>query len=326
MRTLKNTILIIFSFISFISCDNEESLGESNLDQTTPKLTDLDKWIRDEYIYTFNIEVLYRWRESAVDMNRYLYPPKIENIQPALKAIKKVWIDSYNEAANNELVRRIAPRQVLFVGGKNLNPSGTRTLGSAEGGKRITFYETDLVNLKEKPSLLLFLGTMQHEYCHILNQTLPFDEQKYQKITPANYTAQWFNESLNVANELGYITQYSRASVIEDFAEMVRIMLSKTRQQYESRLKLIERRIVNKDVAKAIENIAPGTTPAQKKAIIAAVKVIATEKAKKSTALIRAKENLVVEYYKSNLNIDFYELQAIVARNVDEIIEDNNSI
>ena len=37
-----------------------------------------------------------------------------------------------------------------MVGGINLNQSGTITLGLAEGGKRITFFNTDLVDLKDR--------------------------------------------------------------------------------------------------------------------------------------------------------------------------------
>ena len=37
---------------------------------------------------------------------------------------------------------------MVLVGGTNLNPSGTRTLGFAEGGKNIVLFETDLVDVK----------------------------------------------------------------------------------------------------------------------------------------------------------------------------------
>ena len=179
-------------------------------------------------------------------------------------------------------VKLIAPREIVLIGGINLNPSGTITLGLAEGGKRITFFNTDLVDLKDKEELTRFVSTIQHEYTHILNQTVPYDRETYEAITPSGYTAQWFNESIATARELGFITDYARSNEDEDFAEMVTALLSNSNAEYN-----------------------------------AIIDGISSNQAKTD---IRAKEALVVEYFKTEFNIDIYELQRVAAENVLKVL------
>ncbi len=320
MKNIKFVLVFLLTSSLLMSCASEDSLGASELELATPELTELDKWIRNSYGAPYNIEVIYKWNENAVDLNRYLHPPIIGGVQPALAAVKKIWIDSYTEVAGADFVKKIAPRQIQLIGGINLNPSGTITLGLAEGGKRITFFNTDFVDLKNKASLVRFVSTMQHEYCHILNQTIPFDEEAYQLITPTGYTAQWFNNSIQEANELGFITDYARASVVEDFAEIVNTMLSNSAADYKTLLDNIEKTIVDRAVATALGSLDAAATDETKAAVEAATRITATPKAEEATGFIRKKEAIVVEYFKSKFGIDFYQLQEVAARNIEEVL------
>ena len=276
----KTQIFIILVLLIVVqSCNTKESLIKgSDIDTSTPFLNSTDTWLRDNYNTPYNIDVLYNWDNSRVDYNKYLYPPTLDRILPAMEAIKTIWLDTYNEVGGSDFVKKIAPREILMVGGVNLNQSGTITLGLAEGGKRITFFNTDLVDLKDKASLIRFVATIQHEYCHILNQTVPFDEQAYKTITPSGYTAQWFNDSITEARELGFISDYARASEVEDFAEMVTALLSNDSVAY--------------------NNIIDAISSPQAKADI------------------RAKETIVANYFKSEFDIDIYELQRVAAENI----------
>lgn len=279
---MKKIALLLLLILTFSSCESEEKPKESDLDTSIPALTDLDIYLRSNFTTPYNIDVSYLWNDNEVDQNRYLFPPLTENVRPAMEAIKTIWLDTYTEVAGADFVKKIAPRNIFLVGGINLNPSGTITLGFAEGGKKIVFFNVDLVDLKNRSSLIRFVSTIQHEYAHILNQTVPFDEPSYGQITPSNYTAQWFNESTETARELGYITDYSRASPFEDFAEMVNTMLSNTKEDYDA----------------IINNITN----------------------EQSRVNLRLKEAFVVDYYLTELNIDFYELQAVAAANIEKVL------
>lgn len=275
-------VVAIMAIIVLSSCSQEDSFEGSDLETTTPKLSVLDTYIRAEYVTKYNIDVLYKWNENVVDNNRFLFPPVEENVQPVLEVVEKIWLNSYSEVGGEDFVKKVAPRQLLLVGGRNFNRSGTILLGLAEGGKRITLFETDLVDVSDKANITRFLSTIQHEYCHILNQTIPFDEDGYGKITPSEYTAQWFNTGIEDARELGFISDYARSSVVEDFAEMVNFMLINSNEEFNA--------------------ILDG---------------ISDEDAREN---IRKKELIVVDYFDKQWAIDLYELQQVTARNTQEVI------
>lgn len=284
----------IFNSISFwisltvsatlvVACSSSDEISPgSNLDTTRVQLNELDAWINDNFTAPYNIDVVYRWSESLVDQSRYLYPPTADSVRPALNVVHKLWIEPYTAVGGAGFIEKIAPRQIVLVGGRNVNPSGTITLGLAEAGKRITLFEIDLLNKKSKDAVNQFIHTIQHEYVHILNQTKPFDETAYGTISPEGYTAQWFNETTANSRAAGFITSYARANEIEDFAEMASTMLNMSREEWDSLI------------------VSIGGT---------------------GQTRLRQKERIVVDYYKSEFNIDLYVLQDSVYRATQRIIQ-----
>lgn len=280
MNTINNILriwltMVILALLTGCSDDDKLSPG-SNLNTTPPVRNELDTWIYDNFTKPYNIEVIYRWSESLIDQNRFLYPPTLDSIQPALNIVKKLWIEPYSTVAEQGypyIIQKTAPRQIVLVGGRNVNQSGTITLGLAETGKRIILFEIDLLDKGDKPSIIRFIHTIQHEYAHILNQSKPFDEETYGQITPEGYTAQWYNEDDEGSREEGFITAYARASEGEDFAEMASTMLEMSRSEWD-------------DLVDSLPE--PGYSK------------------------IRQKEQIVVDYYKSEYNIDLYVLQESV--------------
>lgn len=281
VKNIKYLILALF-ITSFSACTQEESLGDSILDTTTPELTQLDEWIRTEFTNSYNIEVIYRWSEFEFDLERYLYPATLENVKPALEVVKHIWIDSYSKVAGEDFVKKIAPRQLALSGGINLNASGTITLGFAEAGKKIVLFNVDYIDYTSRASIQRFLNTIQHEYAHILNQTVPFDEQAFGEITPTGYNPNWYETTNAQANEEGFVTAYASSSITEDFAEMVSTMLKYDRQGWNAFINGIS------------------STSAQ--------------------AAIRAKEKMVAEYFAKAFEIDIYELQAVVSQHTDDVL------
>jgi substrate import-associated zinc metallohydrolase lipoprotein len=115
-----------------------------------------------------------------------------------------------------------------------------------------------------------------------LNQYKPFDEDGLSKITPTGYTSNWYASSTAVAREEGFITDYARANINEDFAEMAATMLTNSKVEYEA----ILNSIVSDDAYYAI----------------------------------KAKEAIVVKYFKDAFNIDFYELRDEAEKNTNTVI------
>ena len=233
MKEIVKTWLAVTAMMVLAACVEDDSVSPgTNLPAVPPERTDLDVWIKDNYTDSYNIEVIYKWRGSLTDESRYLYPPHVDSVRSALEVVKRVWIDQYTSIGGENFVKNIAPRQIVLIGGINRNTSGTITLGLAEGGKRITLFNVDLLERTERASMVRFMQTVQHEYAHILNQTKPF-APSYGEITPEGYTSSWFDATDEGSREEGFITAYARAVPGEDFAEMVSEMLTRSRASWD---------------------------------------------------------------------------------------------
>lgn len=273
---------IIASGLLFSACEKEDSLsGTSVLDTTPEDKTTLDLWLDEEFLDTYNINVIYRWDPYKSDLERYLTPPSVEKVQPALEVVKKIWLDTYSDIAGEMFVKRTAPREILLVGSQNMNPGGTVTLGLAEQGYRISLFMVDALQLNNEAAVKEYIHTIQHEYVHILNQAVNFNVSEYSDISKGGYRADWQNGGDQEAWSLGFISPYARSNAKEDFAEQTAWMLRDI-VEYEAKVNAI----TNAD----------------------------------GKAKIRQKEALVVEYYATAFGIDFYELCELARQNTLAIV------
>ncbi|MBO9584701.1 MAG: putative zinc-binding metallopeptidase [Flavobacterium sp.] len=275
-------IAVFVSVLALAACAHEDQPTESQLDYNQPTRTDLDKWIDANYLVPYNINAQYKWNQNTVDNTRFLFPPTVAKVQPALEIVKQIWLQSYATIAGPDFVKKIAPREIVLVGGVNSNSNGTRTLGIAEGGQRITLFEVDNLVKTNRAVVAEFIHTIQHEYVHILNQTKPFDEQAWGKITPSGYTATWHLETTTASRELGFISSYARSNIVEDFAETASIILISTKAEYAA--------------------------------------ILAGISSAKARADIQKKEAIVVQYFKDTFNIDFYALRDEAEKNTTYVI------
>lgn len=275
-------ITLVTVVFSFASCANEDKLLDSQLDYSQEPKTELDNWIDSNYLDPYNINVQYRWNQNTVDNNRFLFPPMVDNVQKALEVVKKIWLDSYSEIGGYDFVKKVAPREIVLVGGVNSNSNGTRTLGIADSGQRITLFEVDYLDKTNRANVTEFIHTIQHEYVHILNQNKPFDEQAWQKITPGSYTGNWHLEDLKDSRNLGYVSNYARNNVIEDFAETASIILTSSKVEYAA--------------------------------------ILASITDANGRAKLKQKEAMVVKYYEDAFNIDFYALRDAAERNTTTVV------
>ena len=198
-----------------------------------------------------------------------------------LEIVKIVWIDSYTQVAGQVFINSVAPRQISLIGGYNMNSDGTITLGFADSGMKITLFNVDQLDVTKHAATRQYFHTIQHEYCHIINQRKPYSEE-YGKITPSDYTANWYNVRLADANKKGFITPYSMLNDIEDFAEMTSGILSMSKTDWDAKVNAIPEEGRN---------------------------------------IIRKKEAFVVSYFKSEWNIDLYKLQEVVENQMLSVLQ-----
>jgi substrate import-associated zinc metallohydrolase lipoprotein len=227
--------LLLFSLGTFVSCQNEVD----NLDTSLLGLGGdswvkgpIDQWLDQNYVTPYNIEVKYRFDRYEVALNRVLVPTREDRIIPVMETIKKTWIEPYEQTAGPDFIKRLSPKQFMLVGSPQFNPEGTITLGTAEGGRKIVLYKLNDFDKKDKAEVRQMLHTIQHEFAHILHQTVMYPEE-YKRIT-TDYTASWQDYSLADARSRGYISEYSRSSPDEDFVEMISFMLIEGRTNFDS--------------------------------------------------------------------------------------------
>lgn len=282
--------LLLLVLLSF-GCSNDEPLEESRIDTSTPELNMTDTWIREHLTEPYNIDVDYLFNDNEVATNRYLAPPQLEEVIPFLEAYEELMIEPYVSFAGEEFVKKYFSKLLVLVGSYNFNNDGTRFLGQAEGGVKVTIYELNFFS--ERTSLELnspevareqikeYFKTLQHEFSHILQQTKPYDKESYRAITPT-YRSSWFNLSVQQARNLGFISPYASLNEDEDFVEMVSIMLTNTPENFQIILNS-----PNNDQAKQA---------------------------------LRDKLDIIVDYYQNTWNINLYELQNNISNQVEDYL------
>lgn len=240
MKAIKNITyysLVLLACL-FTACSNDD-VGESLISIPDSKM---DAWVKSEFLTPYNIKVDYRMNSADLDQSRPLAPVKQELVQPFLKAVKKIWINSYINSAEDgvDFMKENAARQLILVGSGSYN-QGSVTLGLASNGYTITLYTINSFDLEKgvsRDALQQFFQTMHHEFGHILNQKKTYDNN-FQNIT-GGYTASWQSNTNAEARELGFISNYARSAHTEDFVEVLAHYICYTEDAWNNLLNSIQ--------------------------------------------------------------------------------------
>lgn len=277
------TCLLTLALLGTSCSDPYNDVNESDIDYVTGDNnrppTELDTWIRNTFTDPYNIQVKYRWDNSELDPYKTLTPPDVAKVRNVMDVVKRVWIDTYNEVAAPEFMKEYSPKQFLLVGSANYNQDGSRTIGTAEGGRKVVLFVVNEFEPDEREQVKNLMHTVEHEFGHILNQTINYPAE-FKDVTGGNF-ANWATISVAQARLSGYITPYAMLSPNEDFVEMIATMLIEGKKGYE--------------------------------------RILACETSAASRALIRRKEQLVVSYFEEKFNINFTTLQTRVQAALDEL-------
>lgn len=271
---LKRGLLTLITLTALAGCKKEEPVN-ANLDLLDKNFlvkSEVDDWLDLNFLNPYNIETKFRFDRYELALNKNITPPLESQVIPAMEMVRDVWIKPYEIAGGSTFIKRISPKQFVLAGSAEYNDNGSITLGTAEGGRKIVLYVINSFDKTNLASVKQMVQVIQHEYTHILNQTVDF-QTDYQLITKGDYNSNWTLYSTATARTLGYITAYARQSPVEDFAEQSSNMLMMGRVPYNA--------IVNAQAADPM-------------------------------AKLKKKEQYVVDYFKSAFDIDFYQLQTEV--------------
>lgn len=105
--------------IGFSAC-SEDSVDEGMSvikDSQTPQNA-LDRWLYQNYVLPYNIELRYRWEDNETSMDYILVPAKYENAIRMARILKYICFDSFDEVTGSNLFIRDNFPQASAAGGQ----------------------------------------------------------------------------------------------------------------------------------------------------------------------------------------------------------------
>lgn len=224
MKYIKYVTLALFFACGISSCSEDDLDSQSIFSTEAPQRNDFDVWLLNNYVFPYNIDFKYRMEDKESDHDYNLTPADYNKSIAMAKLVKFLWLDSYIEMmGNREFICTYGPKMIHLIGSPAYD-EGQITLGTAEGGLKVTLYNVnalDPINPDIEVLNFWYFKTMHHEFAHILHQTVEFQKEFYEVSTGRYTGAGWVNISDEEALQKGFITNYASTEVHEDFAETI---------------------------------------------------------------------------------------------------------
>ena len=223
---IKQNIRWLFLLVLLVACGGDD-LPTTEVQTVEPSDDPLDVYIRNNFLDPYGVAVRYRFVDRYVDPANRVTPPRRELVQPALEFLQEYWIDPYLEVpGGKEYLESTIPAEVVLIGSFIFNTDGTVVLGTADAGARITLTDINSVDATDQDWVLRQLGTIYHEYAHVMHQRFDLPAN-FEQISPQGYTSpgSWFNLRNEEALRRGFVSPYGTSDVNEDFAEIVAFLL-----------------------------------------------------------------------------------------------------
>lgn len=225
MKKNKIYIFIVVLFAAlFVSCSEDDLNSESVITEAQRVENDFDRWIVKHYVTPYNIDFKYRMEDIESDRDYNLIPADYTKSVQLAKLVEFLCLNVYDEVTGSkEFIRDYFPKMIHLVGSPAYD-EGQITLGTAEGGLKVTLYNVNTLDPHNPDIEVLnfwYFKTMHHEFTHILHQTVEFPKEYYEVSTGRYTGAGWVNITDEKALKRGFITNYASTEVHEDFAETV---------------------------------------------------------------------------------------------------------
>lgn len=235
-------LALLIMTMGLVACSEDDKISSTTFFPTTPPERDaFDIWLQKNYTATYNIDVKYKMEDIESDMTYQLVPADSSKSAKIAILIKYLWFDAYNEAVGQNFVKANVPRIIHFIGSSAYNSNGTETVGTAEGGLKVTLYKINEIDESRIQTDAYYhrlneyyFHTMHHEFTHILHQKVPYDTN-FKLISEANYrSTDWYLYSTAQAQRLGFITNYAMSQPDDDFAELMSTYITSSKSEWES--------------------------------------------------------------------------------------------
>ncbi|TYK36807.1 hypothetical protein FNJ59_10860 [Bacteroides pyogenes] len=311
MKNMKKLIYILFIAVFLLpSCQDDENKAYVP-EKAAPSADEIDKYFQENFQDKYRCAIRWKWVDRYVDISYIVAPAMRKVVVPTGEMLRRFWIEPFilESKASADFIRDHFPPEIVLVGSELRNADGTRTLGYADAGVRITLTELNYFDLSRKDWVIQQLHTIHHEFSHIIHQkyNLPVG---FNKVTENNYTGRaWQDMYVHAQQELGaagvqsptqhqvdsvarnraimkgMLTPYGTSTEFEDFAELVSIYLLTDPVDFETTY-------LQNDLSRPFLN--------------------------EGKTWIDKKLTLVKEYYQSNFSIDLEHLREIILQRLNQ--------
>ena len=240
-------LLLPLSTFLFSSC-SEDDLGPSIYDTTEYPLDrslytfPLDTFVKKNFLEPYNLKFIYKMEDVGTDMQKNLVPATYEKSVDLAVLTKFLWLDVYAKlAGENEIfLKKDSPRIIHVIGSPGYNSDGSRTVGVAEGGIKVTLMEVNRLDVNQIEGQRglneLFFHTMHHEFGHILDLT-SLRPTAFNTISAGLYDAMgWAEKSDTIQAGLGFVTPYGSSQAGEDWVETLACYVTYDQDRWEKLL------------------------------------------------------------------------------------------
>lgn len=324
-RGLTAACTLLLAAAALSGCSDERLSPHSVVDAGTEHHSDseLDRWIRDSITLPYGIEVVYRQENHAGATTDRIYPPRLEQVRPALEAFRHLCLESFAAEGldrPNLLLGR-APLRLYLYGGTFRDENGMARLYLPTAGSTA---EMALFNLNafapdDEGQVYALARSGLHQLCKHLMAVMPYDRDTFSRISAQRYThstaslvAPWSYTTTpqqqfgldSWANKRGCLTIHGMISAEDDFAEMLSATLCATPAQVQAAL---------------TEAATPDTD------IDPEVNARYAEEAKQAYRELTAKQQFVDTYVRQTWNLDLRRLQVRTVRRLNSFVQQQRS-
>lgn len=238
----KNIIYILTALVLplLLSACDEETLNPTSVIQPSQTVeNEFDVWLEKHYLVPYNIEFMYRYSDIESSMGYYLTPADYNQSIALAKLVIALCLEPYDTiTGSREFIRAYFPKIIFLTGSPAYKSNGSIILGTAEGGKKITLFNVDALQIASIDASSNYFKTIHHEFAHILNQTKPYTTD-FKEISGTLYVGDscWDTYPTDVsALTAGFISRYASAEDSEDFVELISIYVTNSQEKWDSLL------------------------------------------------------------------------------------------
>lgn len=231
MKTIKNILFSMVAALCLAACSSDDftetifNTDEAGQDKNSYTYS-FDAYLHDNFLLPYNVKFIYRMEDVGTDMQEDLVPSDFEKAKELAVLCNYMWFDVYKTLAGEKEVflKKYSPRIIHLTGTPSYNSDGTKTLGYATNGTKITLQAVNHLDYTQIEGLdglnYIFFHTMHHEFTHILDQTIS-RPQAFNLLSSGLYNNDWPSTPDEIAMGNGFVTSYASANATEDWAETV---------------------------------------------------------------------------------------------------------